>query len=217
MNVEAPSRGFFTRARRLLAALHWDGARGLILLALCLLLLLPEAGGDALRAAWRYERDAVAGGEWWRFATAHVVHLDPEHAVLNALGLVLMWSLFAPDFRPRAWLFIVLASVIAIDLGFWYRDRTLEWYVGSSGLLHGIMAAGTLAHIARRDLDGWLLGGFIVVKLAYEQGTGALPFASAGMPVIVNAHLYGSMGGVIAAAVLLFTRRGHQGAGSQPV
>lgn len=216
MNAGTPSRGFFTRAHRLLAALHWDGARGVVLLALCLLLLVPEAGGDTLRAAWRYERDAVAGGEWWRLATAHVVHLDLEHAVLNALGLVLMWSLFAPDFRPRAWLVIVLASAVAIDLGFWYRDRTLEWYVGSSGLLHGIMTAGTLTHLIRRDLDGWLLAAFIVVKLAYEQGTGALPFGAGGLPVIVNAHLYGALGGLIAAGALLLMRRG-QGAGAQPV
>jgi rhomboid family GlyGly-CTERM serine protease len=216
MNVEAPLRGLAARAQRLAVALHWNGARGLVLLALCVLLVLPEAGGEALRETWRYERHAVAAGEWWRLATAHVVHLDFEHAVLNALGLVLMWSLFAPDFRPRAWLVIVLASSAAIDLGFWFRDGTLEWYVGSSGVLHGVMTAGTLAHVARRDLDGWILAAFIVVKLAYEQGTGALPFASDGPPVIVNAHLYGAAGGLIAA--LVFVRRRRTGpAGAQPL
>ena len=39
------------------------------------------------------------------------------------------------------------------------------------------MTAGTLAHLRRRDLDGWILAAFIIVKLTYEQTSGALPFA----------------------------------------
>src|SRR5687767_11515260 len=101
MNVEAPVAGSSARLRRLLVSLNCEGRLGLILLALCVLLVLPELGGDGLRQSWRYERAAVAAGEWWRFATAHVVHLDLEHAVLNALGLVLMWALFARDYPPR--------------------------------------------------------------------------------------------------------------------
>jgi len=202
MNVSIPSGGSGAALRRLLASLNCDGRRGLALLALCALLVLPELGGEVARAALRYERDAVAAGEWWRLLTAHVVHLDLEHAVLNSLGLVLMWALFARDYGWRAWAVIILVSVLVIDAGFWFRDRDLQWYVGSSGVLHGVMTAGTLAHLLRRDLDGWILATFIVVKLAYEQLTGALPFAEGGAAVIVNSHLYGALGGLIAGAAL---------------
>lgn len=41
----------------------------------------------------------------------------------------------------------------------------------------------------------------LLVKLAYEQIHGPLPFAG-DMPVVVDAHLYGALGG-LAAAVLL--------------
>ena len=41
------------------------------------------------------------------------------------------------------------------------------------------MTAGTLAHLRRRDLDGWILAAFIIAKLAYEQFAGAMPFAGA--------------------------------------
>jgi membrane associated rhomboid family serine protease len=61
------------------------------------------------------------------------------------------------------------------------------------------MAAGTLAHVRRRDLDGWILLAFMIVKLSYEQWTGALPFADGGVTVVVSAHLYGAIGGIIAA------------------
>lgn len=150
----------------------------------------------------RYERSALAAGQWWRLLTAHLVHLDLEHAALNGLGLVLMWALFVRDYRPRQWLAIVLGAMAAIDAGLWFRDSTVAWYVGSSGALHGVMAAGTLAHLRRRDLDGWILAAFIVLKLAYEQLAGALPFTQNPAGVIVDAHLYGTLGGIAVAACL---------------
>jgi rhomboid family GlyGly-CTERM serine protease len=195
MSVTKPVHGL----RRVLASLNGDGLWGLALLLACALLMLPEIGGDAARLALRYEREGIMAGQLWRLLTAHFVHLGLEHAALNALGLVLMWALFARDFRPTAWLLILASSIAAIDIGLWLRDSTVEWYVGSSGALHGIMAAGTLAHLRRRDLDGWILAVFMIVKLSYEYWTGALPFADGGATVVVSAHLYGAIGGLLAA------------------
>jgi len=169
---------------------------------LCGLLLLPVLAGEVGREAMRYERTALAAGEWWRLVSAHIVHLDFDHAALNSLGLVLMWALFARDYRPHQWLVIVLGAMAAIDAGLWLRDSTVAWYVGSSGALHGVMAAGTLAHLRRRDLDGWILAVFIVVKLAYEQSAGALPFSQSHAGVVVDAHLFGALGGAGIAVCL---------------
>jgi rhomboid family GlyGly-CTERM serine protease len=188
--------------RRLLTSLNCDGPYGLALIACCGVLLAPERAGEAGRSLLRYDRAAVAAGEWWRLLTAHLVHLSLAHAALNSLGLVLMWALFARDYRPRQWLAIVLGAIAAIDAGLWLRDSTIAWYVGSSGALHGVMAAGTLAHLRRRDLDGWILTAFIVIKLVYEQLAGALPFSDSPAGVVVDAHLYGAVGGVAVGACL---------------
>lgn len=190
------------RISRLLKSLNCDGRLGLALLAGCAILLLPVMTGEAGREALRYDRAALAAGQWWRLLTAHFVHLDFDHAALNSLGLVLMWALFARDYRPLHWLAILVGSMAAIDAGLWLRDSTVAWYVGSSGALHGIMAAGTLAHLRRGDLDGWILAVFIVVKLAYEQTAGALPFTDSHAGVVVDAHLFGALGGVAVAAFL---------------
>jgi rhomboid family GlyGly-CTERM serine protease len=198
MNASRPVTTF----RRVLTSLNCDGKYGVGLLLACALLLLPELGGDVGRALLRYDRAGLAAGQWWRLLTGHIVHLDLEHAGLNSLGLVLMWALFARDYGPRQWILIVLATLAAIDAGLWLRDSTVAWYVGSSGALHGVMAAGTLAHLRRRDLDGWILAGFIVVKLFFEQRSGALPFADSGAGVVVDAHLYGALGGAVVAAFL---------------
>jgi rhomboid family GlyGly-CTERM serine protease len=194
--------GFRRGVQRLLKSLNCDGKRGFALLAVCAVLLLPVLAGDAGREALRYDRTGLAAGQWWRLLSAHIVHLDFDHAALNSLGLVLMWALFARDYRPGQWLAIVLGSVAAIDAGLWLRDSTIAWYVGSSGALHGVMAAGTLAHLRRRDLDGWILAAFIVLKLAYEQSAGALPFTDSHAGVVVDAHLFGTIGGVGIAACL---------------
>jgi rhomboid family GlyGly-CTERM serine protease len=198
MNASWPVTTF----RGVLKSLNCDGKLGIGLLLVCAVLILPSLGGEAARALLRYDRAGLAAGQWWRLLTAHIVHLDLEHAALNSLGLVLMWALFARDYKLGQWLLIVLGAIAAIDIGLWLRDLTVAWYVGSSGVLHGVMAAGTLAHLRRRDLDGWVLAAFIVAKLAFEQHAGALPFADSGAGVIVDAHLYGSLSGAALAAFL---------------
>jgi rhomboid family GlyGly-CTERM serine protease len=172
-----------------------------MLLLVCLLLLLPALGGEATRLGLRYERGAIAQGQLWRLLSAHLVHLNLRHALVNIAGLALLWALFARDFSPRQWLLILACALIAIDAGLWLLDSTVQWYVGSSGVLHGILAAGTVAHLRRREPDGWVLAALLAAKLLYEQRVGPLPF-SGSRDVVVDAHLYGVIGGVAAALVL---------------
>ncbi len=190
---------------QVLKSLNCDRAYGIALLCVCALLALLEFIGEPARAALSFDRQAIAAGQWWRLLSAHFVHLDAQHTVLNSLGLVLMWALFARDYSPWRWAAIYLGSALAVSAGLWFGNPELDWYVGASGALHGVMTAGTIAHLIRRDLDGWILAIFIVVKLAYEQLAGALPFAGTA-ETVVDAHLYGAIGGV-AIAVLLQLRR----------
>jgi rhomboid family GlyGly-CTERM serine protease len=189
------------RVRLLLKSLNCDARYGWALLIVCALLLAPCLAGEAGRLALRYERAAIASGQWWRLFTGHWVHLGLRHAVLNVLGLALMWALFARDYSPRQWLGIVLGALLAIDAGLWFLDSTLQWYVGSSGVLHGVMAAGTLAHLRHREPDAWVLLAFLAGKLAYEHWAGPLPFSGTA-DVVTDAHLFGVIGGAVTAACL---------------
>jgi hypothetical protein len=47
-----------------------------------------------------------------------------------------------------------------------------------------------------------VLAVFIIVKLGFEQRAGALPFTDSAAGVVVDAHLYGSLGGAAMAAIL---------------
>jgi rhomboid family GlyGly-CTERM serine protease len=197
MNAEVPAPGL----AGVLKSLNCDRGYGIALLGACALLALLEAGGDTVRDALSFERAGLSAGQWWRAITAHFVHLDAGHAMLNCFGLVLMWALFARDYSPLRWVAIYLCSALCISAGLWLWNPEVTYYVGASGALHGVMTAGTLAHVKRGDLDGWILVAFIVVKLGIEQYSGALPFAESGNTV-VDAHFYGAVGGVVLACFL---------------
>ncbi|MEX2496259.1 MAG: rhombosortase [Woeseia sp.] len=159
--------------------------------------------GTAARALLRYDRENIASGEWWRLLTGHFAHLGLSHLLLNAAGLVLIWFLVGGSYGLRAWLFISAVSIAVIDLGFWYLDPRLEWYVGMSGMLHGILAAGLVQLLRQAPVESTLLAVAIAAKLVYEQIAGPLPGSesSAGGSVVVDAHLYGATGGLVAAGL----------------
>jgi rhomboid family GlyGly-CTERM serine protease len=136
------------------------------------------------------------------------VHADPVHLGWNVLGVLIVAFLFARDYSWRAWLVILVVSTVTTDLGFLLLEPQLEWYVGFSGVLHGLMAAGLVAWLrTSRDAITWIVTGLFAAKLAWEHFSGPLPFtaASLDLPVVHEAHTYGAIGGVLAG--LWLTRR----------
>ena len=179
------------------AALQWDRSRWIWLLLILLVLDAVLGLGDSISAMLRYDRSAIAAGGWWRLLTAHIVHLDVHHLILNELGLVLMWSLFAGDYDPVEWCAIALSGALAISSGLWWLSPHVAWYVGASGVLHTVMGAGAAHHLVIRAWDRWILLLGLCGKLAWEQWGGhAAPL------VVVDAHLYGAACGFAVGAAL---------------
>jgi rhomboid family GlyGly-CTERM serine protease len=185
-----------TKASARLQSLNADGRYGLALLLSLLLLLLPAAGGAAWRDAWRYDRAALAAGQWWRLIGAHAVHLNARHLAFNLAGLVLLWLMFARRWRPTQWLAIVLMSMAGIGAGLWWLSPAVQWYVGASGVLHGIWAAGAWAEWRRAAPRTWLPAILLALKLVAEQWQGA-SLVAGDMPVVQAAHVYGAVGGLL--------------------
>lgn len=176
---------------------------GLLAAVLVLLWLTGDAGRELLR----YERAAVLQGQYWRLLTGHLVHYSGQHLLLNAVGLGLIAALFPREYPVRGWLLILASSVVTIDLGFVWLEPQVDWYVGLSGVLHGALAAGALGWW-RHESKPLALGltAVLLGKLAWEQWHGALPL-SGDMPVVVDAHLYGALGGALAGAWLALHNR----------
>jgi rhomboid family GlyGly-CTERM serine protease len=170
-------------------------------------LVLLSLGGEPWREVLRFESSAVSRGEYWRLLSGHWVHGSTQHLILNIGGLVLVATLFPRDYSLSQWLFIVAASTLAIDAGFVWFGPQLEWYVGLSGVLHGILAAGAIAwwrHETKRL--ALALSAILVAKLGWEQLQGPLPL-SGDIAVVVNAHLYGAVGGALAGTAVVLRER----------
>lgn len=160
--------------------------------------------GSAGQALLRFDRAGIAGGEAWRLLSGHLVHLGWPHLVMNIAGLGLVWLLFGACYRAAQWLLVLLISAAGVNAGLWFVDDGLMWYVGLSGVLHGVLVAGLVPGLRSRSAEAVLLGVALVAKLAYEQVVGPLPGSeqTAGGAVVVTAHVYGAIGGAAAAALL---------------
>jgi len=180
-------------------------------IALAVLMVALQMLGTVARESLPYERSAIlVGGEYARLLSAHFYHYDLAHLAWNLAGLALVAWLFAAEFSTRGWAFILLVSTVAVDLGFLVLEPQLEWYVGFSGVLHGLAAAGLVAWLVRtRDSITAIVAAVFAVKLAWEHLVGPLPFVAQTLPVPVihEAHTYGAVGGLLAGAVLCLAQR----------
>jgi rhomboid family GlyGly-CTERM serine protease len=160
--------------------------------------------GNTGREVLRYDRLAIQDGEFWRLVSGHFVHLGLQHLLLNFAGLVLVWLLVGRQYTIRQWWLVIAISLAVIDLGFWYLDTGLHWYVGLSGLLHGLLLAGAIAAFRSMPAEAAIICVALVGKLVYEQLMGPLPGseATAGGAVITNAHLFGAVGGALGSTLL---------------
>ncbi len=173
------------------------------------LCLLGLVFGEALAAQLRYERSGIAAGEFYRLVSGHFVHLGVGHTLLNVFGLGIVWLLVGSAFSAARWIAVLAIAIAAIDLGFWFLMPSLDWYVGLSGALHGLLVAGLVGSLRARPVESTVLGLIIAGKLAYESFIGPMPGTAdaAGGAVIVEAHLFGAIGGLV-SGVLLSLRAG---------
>ncbi|MEM7674564.1 MAG: rhombosortase [Myxococcota bacterium] len=149
----------------------------------------------------------VAGYEPWRLVTAHFVHLTPQHAGLNLAVFALFTVILAELRRPRLLLSCGLISALSVDAGVLALHAEVEWYVGFSGVLYGLLTAGALAELPHHRALGVVVLVGLLIKLTadFAWGTPATTEAFVGGPVLALAHVYGALGGALAG--LWFARQ----------
>ena len=197
-----------TRHRHIRNVLH----HAAIPLSICLICLLLQVFAPHTTEFLRYQRIPIIDGQWWRLLSGNFVHLGWGHVLMNLAGLLLIWLLIGRLLNNRQWLIVILTGSLAVGLGLLIFDPGLDWYVGLSGMLHSMFVAGLIISIRRGYRLEWLLLLGLVLKLVWEQTSGALPGSTtlAGGAVIVDAHLYGAVSGLL---VGLFIRSANASTG----
>jgi len=172
-----------------------------IIIGVSLVIML---GGETAKEWLRYDLVWIGQGESWRFLTGHFTHLSWSHLALNCAGLLLIWFLIGRSYAFMGWIQITLITVATIDTAFWLLNPELYWYVGMSGLLHGLLVAGIIPRLRTLDVETGILLLLLVAKIGYEQFNGPVPGSegTSGGPVVVDAHLYGALGGVLGGVLV---------------
>ena len=173
------------------------------ILALPLLVCLPLAlAGLDESSSLAYSRTALMEkGQYWRLLTAHLVHIDLPHALLNLAAWPLIFWLAQSRLSGCQWMTGLLFCAFGVSVGLWFFSPTVQWYVGLSGVLHGLLVLSALTVWWQQPVLTLLVLLGVIAKLLWEQTQGSLPGSAVwiGHPVIVDAHLFGALSGVICA------------------
>jgi len=176
-------------------------SHGLWLLLALLSALLQAAGWVA---DWRFDRGLIDSGHYWLLFSGHIVHLNWNHWALNMAGLAVVAFFFSVYATLLQWLFVVFVSALSVGLGLYWLNPELVTYVGLSGVLHGLFIYGAIHETRHYPVSGAALLVLLIGKLSWEFFNGALPGSEelTSGHVVTDAHLYGAVGGAVAAGLL---------------
>ena len=176
----------------------------LVLGALAAAIWMLGLAGDEARGALAYDRTAVRQGEGYRILSAHLVHLNHDHVVWNLLGLLVLAFVLLDILHARGLILASVVSSLCVGFGLLWFSPDLHGYAGLSGVTHGLFAWGglRLVQAGRRRYGGLVLAA-LCAKLLWEQVVGPMPGAEAAINagVVIDAHLYGFVGGGLSWAI----------------
>lgn len=203
-----------SRAKRFFSSAEKFALGGALTL-IALHLLLPAT----LQSALEY-REELALSQPWRLFSAHLLHLNAAHVLVNALAWVLVARLFFRELDPLRQLQTLLLGAMAIGLALLSLWPTIGHYRGFSGVLHALYFAGAMtwwveALRALKDSpalnfsslrpllfpSALLLGGVLKVLLE-SPWSNAMPWLEwLGARSVPQAHAVGALAGLLSGVV----------------
>ena len=185
----------------------------LLIIILSIILTLAEPMSSDLLA---YDRSQLSGFQWWRLITGHFLHTNIAHLLLNTAGLTLLWALHGQYYHISRYLLIFMLLCLGTSGGLYVFAPQMQWYVGLSGVLHGLFVIGAYFDIQNKFKTGWLMLMGIWLKVIHEQIFGASEDVAQliAANVAIDAHLFGTMTG---SSIILYyfvvnriqNKRGH--------
>lgn len=166
----------------------------LIIIALLIYFFEPQSG-----ELLAYYHTGITQLEFWRLITATFCHTNFNHLIMNVIGLVVILSLFIDTYKKTSPIALILFSSVFIGVALFILEPDIIWYVGLSGVLHALFSYGVACDLQQRNKWGIGLAIGLLAKISYEQIFGAQQstIELIDAPVLINAHLYGAIAGII--------------------
>lgn len=179
-----------------------------------LVLLLQAAPG--VHAVLEYRRQALPT-EPWRLLTAHLVHVNWTHALVNAGAWLALALLFERSLGARRQLLCLVLGGLWIAFALAWLFPSVAWYRGASGVLHVLFFAGASVELAaalrRRSRPALLLSSVLLagggLKIALQlPDAAATPYVGwLDATTVPQAHLLGALCGILLGVLLAMCPR----------
>jgi rhomboid family GlyGly-CTERM serine protease len=182
--------------------LSWRYLLGpLLLIILCSVLFLLEPQTSHYLA---FDRMQIQQFQWWRLVTGNLLHTNTNHLLLNLTAVALLWALHGQYFTLANYTLMFFVLCISTTLLIYGFAEQLQWYVGLSGVLHGVFLIGAYFDIKQGMKTGWLLLLGVLVKVGHEQIFGASQDIAdlINATVAIDAHLFGTLSGLVIILIL---------------
>lgn len=152
-----------------------------------------------LQNALHYHVDQLPSKLYYVWLTPHLIHLNTMHYLINILSLGAVLFTFRTTYTSFRFFLLFCFSAGVITLGLLCCSSDVVDYVGMSGVIYAILAAGLLWSRKKHPFLSLTLYTLIAGKIIYEQFYG--PHYSIqntlGEVVIVDAHFYGFFAGSV--------------------
>jgi len=123
------------------------------------------------------------------------MHVDFTHLVMNSSAVAILLFVLALSGQREVWISSIIIALVAGG-AVWYFGNPYTVHVGASGLIYGWMAYLIVRGFFTRNATQIMLG--IIIGFSYAGSVwGMLPGQEG---VSWQGHLFGAIGGVIAAA-----------------
>ena len=167
------------------------------ILTLSILLFILQFFQDELV----FNRSKIALEQWHRVLTGNLVHSNYPHLLLNLAGLWIAGFLFLDSMNVKTFIISTIFLCLTVGFGLYFFNLELEKYYGFSGALYGLFIFGATTIIIHQQdyITGLLLYVFIGGKIIWDQFNGGNTASAEliGIPVAIDAHLYGAIGAII--------------------
>ncbi len=173
-----------------------------IMALICATTFLPENIIQQLALA----HDPVSNGEIWRLITSQFVHLGFNHTILNLVGYLIISASFREDILPKEEAISLMICTLGVGLGIYWFNPEIDWYVGLSGAIYGLLAHYLIIGWKRSPTLSLFFGVFLIGKFVYEQfisGPDTVTAEVIGGKVAIDSHLYGAITGTAIGIISL--------------